>query len=88
MSDVKVTVKSVKGHCSAGYKQGDYFIVKDGLMIEAGKPAGICMYALPALIHYLSAYCRETSPDDWINQVQEQKCQKSYNTVIFGLERM
>lgn len=88
MSDVKVTVKSVKGHCSAGYKQGDYFIVKDGLMIEAGKPAGICMYALPALIHYLSAYCRETSPDDWINQVQELQCPDSANTVIFGLERM
>jgi uncharacterized repeat protein (TIGR04076 family) len=88
MSDVKVTVKSVKGHCSAGYKQGDYFIVKDGLMIEAGKPAGICMYALPALIHYLSAYCRETSPDDWINQVQELQCPDSSNTVIFGLERM
>ena len=88
MSDVKVTVKSVKGHCSAGYKQGDYFIVKDGLMIEAGKPAGICMYAMPALIHYLSAYCRETSPDDWINQVQELQCPDSSNTVIFGLERM
>lgn len=88
MSDVKVTVKSVKGHCSAGYKQGDYFIVKDGLMIEAGKPAGICMYALPALIHYLTAYCRETSPDDWINQVQELQCPDSANTVIFGLERM
>lgn len=43
-------------------------MLKDGLMIEAGKPAGLCIYALPALIPYLTAYCRETSPDDWINR--------------------
>lgn len=88
MSDVKVTVKSVKGFCSAGYKVGDYFMLRDGLMIEAGKPAGLCIYALPALIPYLTAYCRETPPEDWINNKRELQCPDNDNAVIFGLERL
>lgn len=88
MPDVKITVNSVRGHCAAGYKPGDYFMLKDGLMIEAGKPAGICIYALPAIIHYLTAYCRETSSEDWINQLKELQCPDSDNTVVFGLERL
>ena len=88
MSDVKVTVKSVKGFCSAGYKPGDYFMLRDGLLIEAGKPAGLCIYALPALIPYLTAYCRETAPDDWINNKRELQCPDNDNAVIFGLERV
>jgi uncharacterized repeat protein (TIGR04076 family) len=88
MFDVKLTVKSVKGFCSAGYKVGDYFVVKDGLMIEAAKPRGICIYALPALIPYITAYCRETAPGDWINSKQELQCPDNANAVIFGLERV
>jgi len=88
MFDVKLTVKSVKGFCSAGYKVGDYFHIKGGLMIEAGKPQGICMYALPALIPYLTAYCRETSASDWINLKKELQCPDNTNAVIFGLERI
>ncbi len=37
-------------------KRGDYFYVKDGIMIEAGELEGMCMYALPAFIPYLTAY--------------------------------
>lgn len=88
MYDIKCTVKSVKGFCSAGYNAGDYFYVKDGLMIEAATPKGICMYALPALLPYLTAYCRETPEGDWINTVGELQCPDSANTVIFGIERI
>jgi len=87
MYNAKLTVKSVKGNCAAGYKVGDYFFIKDGLMIETGEPKGICMYALPALLPYLSAYCRQTPEDDWINFKQELQCPDNTNAVIFGLER-
>ena len=50
MSNVKVTVKSVKGSCAAGYKEGDYFLIEDGLMVVPCQPEGLCMYALPALL--------------------------------------
>lgn len=87
MYEIKLTVKSVKGFCSAGYKVGDYFVVKDGLMIEPGRPQGICIYALPAFIPYLTAFCRKTPADDWINGKKELQCPDNDNTVVFGLER-
>jgi len=87
MYNIKCTVKSVKGFCSAGYKVGDYFFIRDGVLIEAEKPKGLCMYALPALLPYLTAYCRETPDSDWINRKKELQCPDKDNTVIFGLER-
>jgi uncharacterized repeat protein (TIGR04076 family) len=88
MFDITCTVKSVKGFCSAGYKVGDHFLIKDGLMIEAGEPKGLCMYALPAFIPYLTAYCRETPGSDWINMKSELQCPDNDNAVIFGIERI
>jgi len=88
MYDVRCTVKSVKGFCSAGYKVGDHFFIRDGLMIEAGEPKGLCMYALPAFLPYLTAYCRETPADDWINMKKELQCPDNDNAVIFTLERI
>jgi uncharacterized repeat protein (TIGR04076 family) len=88
MYDIKCTVKSVKGFCSAGYKVGDYFFIKDGVMIETGNMKGLCMYALPALLPYLTAYCRQTPDDDWINMKKELQCPDNDNAVIFGLERI
>jgi len=88
MYKVKVTVKSVKGDCSAGYKEGDFFTIEDGVMIVPQEPKGLCMYALPALLPYLTAYSRETQPDDWINLKKELQCPDNTNAVIFGLERV
>ncbi len=88
MYKVKITVKSVKGMCAAGYSVGDHFFIENGVMIVPGKPEGICMYALPALLPYLTAYCRETPPSDWINFKQELQCPDNTNAVIFGLERV
>lgn len=87
MYDAKLTVKSVKGHCAAGYREGDHFYIRNGLMIEAGQPKGMCMYALPALLPYLTAYCRPTADDDWINLKEELQCPDNTNAVVFGLER-
>jgi uncharacterized repeat protein (TIGR04076 family) len=88
MYDIKLTVKSIKGYCSAGYKIGDYFFVKDGVVIEMGNMKGLCMYALPALLPYLTAYCRQTPEDDWINRKKELQCADNDNAVIFALERV
>ena len=88
MHNIKITVKSVKGSCGAGYKEGDFFTIENGVMIVPGEPKGLCMYAIPALLPYLTAYCRETPPDDWINFKKELQCPDNTNAVIFGLERI
>lgn len=87
MYDVKCTVKSVGGYCSAGYRVGDYFYIRNGLMIEPGQPKELCMYALPAFIPYLTAFCRETPQDDWINSKEELQCPDNTNPVVFTIER-
>ena len=87
MYNVKCTVKSIKGDCAAGYKVGDYFFINDMAIIEAGEPKGICLYALTAMLPYLTAYCRNTPEDDWINMIEELQCPDSANAVVFGLER-
>ena len=88
MHTVKITVKSVKGHCAAGYTAGDFFTIENGVMVVPGKPEGLCMYAIPALLPYLTAYCRETPSSDWINFKKELQCPDNTNAVIFGLERI
>lgn len=88
MYDVKCTVKSVKGYCSAGYQLGDSFYLKDSVMIEAGDPKGICVYALAGMIPYLTAYCRMTPQEDWINMKKELQCPDNDNAVIFEIERI
>ena len=87
MYNVKCTVKSIKGDCAAGYKVGDHFFIRDMAMVEPVKPNGICLYALTAMVPYLSAYCRKTDESDWINMIQELQCPDSTNSVVFSLER-
>lgn len=88
MFDIKCTVKSVGGYCAAGYKEGDHFYIRNGLFIEPGEPKRICMYALPAFIPYLTAFCRETPENDWINMKKELQCPDNDNPVIFSIERI
>ena len=40
-----------------------------------------------AMVPYLTAYCRNTPEDDWINTIQELQCPDSANAVVFRLER-
>ena len=87
MYNIKCTVKSVRGECAAGYKVGDHFLIKDMAMVEPGEPKGICLHALTAMVPYLTAYCRKTPEDDWINMIQELQCPDSTNSVVFSLER-
>ncbi|HDQ03156.1 MAG TPA: TIGR04076 family protein [Deltaproteobacteria bacterium] len=88
MFDVRCSVKSVKGFCSAGYKVGDHFFIKNGVMLEAGEPKGLCIYAVGGLLPYLTAYCRQTPDGDWINNKKELQCPDNDNAVIFSLERI
>ncbi len=88
MYDVKCTVKSVKGYCSAGYQLGDSFYLKNGLMVEGDQPKGICIYALGGMIPYLTAFCRLTPQEDWINMKKELQCPDNDNAVIFEIERV
>lgn len=82
MYKLKIVVEDVKGKCYAGYERGDTIEVEDPVI--KGK---ICIYALSALIPYITAAYRETLPDDWINVVEVLQCPDPENTVRFRIIR-
>jgi uncharacterized repeat protein (TIGR04076 family) len=81
MQKLKIVVENVKGECYAGYERGEVIEVDDPIV--KGK---ICIYALSALIPYLTAACR-ASPSDWINSVEVLQCADPKNTVTFRIIR-
>lgn len=80
-------VKSVAGNCSAGYKEGDSFIVEEPNIVPES-PGHFCYYAIPSLITYLNAYVRDTPEKDWINKLSVLQCPDAKNTVVFEVERL
>jgi len=86
MYRVTLEVTSTKGHCAAGHKVGDKIVVKDPL-IDLKESDRVCLYAIGALLPYLTALDRETSKKDWINRKEEIQCPDSKNTVIFKVSR-
>lgn len=88
MHKVKCTVRSIRGHCSAGYEVGDRFYVREAFIVEPDTPNTLCLHALTAMSTYLTAYARHTDDTDWINRKKEFQCPDSTNSVIFGVERV
>lgn len=86
MYEVTLEVTSVKGRCAAGYKVGDKIVVRDPA-IDMKESDRVCLYAIGALLPYLTALDRETSPGDWINRKEEIQCPDSKNTVVFKVTR-
>ena len=79
-------VKEVKGNCAASYKVGDRIVVEEGSIISK-RSSNVCLYALGALMPYLTAAYRKTSKDDWINLVETLQCPDPVNTVLFRVTR-
>ena len=87
MYEVEIEVKSVKGYCSAEYKEGDKIVIKEPVIDTSRTNCDICIYTIPSLISYITAFSRKTSEDDWINMLEELQCPDSANTVAFKISR-
>jgi len=82
MKKLRIVVEDVRGECYAGYQKGDVINVEDPVI--TGK---LCIYAVSALLPYITAAYRETPPEDWINVVEVLQCPDPENTVTFKLIR-
>ncbi|MEM2212646.1 MAG: TIGR04076 family protein [Candidatus Nezhaarchaeales archaeon] len=79
-------VKEVKGKCVAGYKVGDKIVVEEpSILVKESN--NICLYAIGALLPYLTVAYREVPKNDWINQLQHLQCPDPINTVTFKISR-
>ena len=85
MYKLEIEIVEIKGKCSAGYSIGDRFYVEDPNIIS-DKP--VCIYAISALIPYLTARYRDVAEDDWINHVEFLECPDPENTVMFKVRRL
>ena len=86
MYRVILEVKEVKGECAAGYKVGDKLVIEEPSIIS-NESSNVCLYALGALLPYLTALYRDTPEEDWINQIDELQCPDPINTVKFRISR-
>lgn len=80
---VKLKVISQKGHCEAGHKVGDEYLLGDTV------PAGICSWAFFALFPSLSALQSGGAfPWEKDKDVTTVACPDPTNPVIFELRRI
>jgi len=84
---VILQVKDVKGNCAAGYKIGDRIVIEEGSIISE-KSSNVCLYAIGALLPYLTVAYRKVPEDDWINLVEVLQCPDPINTVVFRVLRV
>jgi len=59
VSDLKIEVKEIKGHCPV-YKVGDAFYILDGYKLKTSQP--ICMHSLASLMPYYVVLSRGFVP--------------------------
>jgi uncharacterized repeat protein (TIGR04076 family) len=80
---VKATIISQKGHCEAGHKTGDDFIISDTI------PAGICSWAFYTLFPFISAL-QSGGSFPWENDKDTATvaCPDPTNPVVFELKRI
>jgi len=82
---VILTVKESRGNCPY-YKVGDKITFEEPEIIkeESGR---LCLYALLSVAPYLTALCRDTPREDWINRKEIIQCPDADRPVIFKVER-
>lgn len=84
--DISIRVVSQQGHCEAGHKAGDEWLVKSD---KCHTPPGLCMFAWNALSPLLTAlmfgaaFPWETDPEG-----AQLACIDAENPVVFALRRV
>jgi len=87
MHKVKITVKSVKGFCSAGYREGDHFFI-EGSKLTIPEGNHICIWALQSMMPVFPIFQeRDRLADDhWVKQVKQFSCPDPKGLVQYRLE--
>ena len=84
---VILTVKETCGEHPCGYYQVGDKITFEGAEIVKEKSGKLCIYALSALLPYISALGFDTAKENWINNKESLQCPDDGRPVIFKVER-
>jgi uncharacterized repeat protein (TIGR04076 family) len=86
LSDLRVVVEEVQGHCTSGMAPGDHFLLRSGrLYIPAGRH--FCLYALEATLPLLPAKQRTRLEGDWLARDNHIICPDPAGNVVLRIER-
>ncbi len=84
---VILTVKQIGDkHPCEFYKVGDK-ITFEGAEIVKEKSGRLCLFALSAMLPYITALSFDTAKDNWINYKKTIQCPDNDRPVIFQIER-
>ncbi|RSN72214.1 MAG: TIGR04076 family protein [Thermoproteota archaeon] len=82
---VILTVVESRGDCPY-YKVGDKIVFEEAEIVKE-KSGKLCLYAIVGMAPYLTALCRDTPQEDWINRKEVIQCPDVNRPVIFKVER-
>lgn len=86
MYRLRVTVDEIKGFCDLPVKVGDYFEV-DGARLIVPPQQSVCIWALQALIPFLTAKQRKTAEEnDWVPTTSKITCPDPNGMVIYRVD--
>jgi uncharacterized repeat protein (TIGR04076 family) len=86
LNDLRVVVEEVRGRCTAGMSEGDYFLLRSGrLYLPSGRP--FCLYALQAALPLLPAKQRPLVDGDWLKADSHVICPDPAGNVILRIEQ-
>jgi uncharacterized repeat protein (TIGR04076 family) len=85
--DLRVVVEEVRGKCTSGMRPGDYFLLRSGrLIIPVHRH--FCLYALQAVLPFLSAKQRHLQDGDWLKDEHHFICPDPAGNVIMRIEQL
>lgn len=87
MYKLALEVVQVPKKCAANYRIGDKIVIDDATVVLS-ESSNVCLYALSALMPYLTPLSRELTEDDWMSRVTELSCQDPHESVKFKVTRI
>jgi len=87
MYKLVLEVIQIPKKCAANYRVGDKMVIQDASIL-LHESSNVCLYALSALMPYLTPLSRELAEDDWMSKVTELSCQDPHESVKFKVTRI
>jgi len=87
MYKLVLEVVQVPKKCAANYRIGDKIVIDDATVVLS-ESSNVCLYALSALMPYLTPLSRELAEDDWMSRATELSCQDPHESVKFKVTRI
>jgi uncharacterized repeat protein (TIGR04076 family) len=85
--DLAVVVETISGHCTCNMRVGDRFYLRRSSSLTLPHDGHFCIWALNAVLPFLSAKQRRNHPADWIETDSRVSCPDPACGLIMRIDR-